>query len=60
MDRAFTSAEKFLEALGQTEFLAWRDGDGAAKGVNDHASVGDVLGWKLSFLVAISELRCSK
>ncbi len=52
MDRAFASAEKLLETLGQAEFLVRRDGDGAAVGVNDHASVSDSLGWKLSLLVA--------
>jgi hypothetical protein len=52
MHGAFTPAEEFLEALSQAEFLVGRDGDGAAEGINDHASVSDALRWKLSFLVA--------
>ncbi len=59
MHRAFTPVEKFLEALGQMEFLVWRDGDGAADGVNDHASVGDALGWSCRFSSLSPEPRSS-
>ena len=52
---AITPAEKILEALGQAELLFRRDGDGAAKGVDDpkgvDAGVGDALGRELPLVV---------